>query len=270
MKQTNYTIDIEDISNIAIAAGKAIMNIYETFDNKIEYKKDNSPLTQADKIANEIICMELKRLTPNIPILTEESEQAPFAVRKNWERYWCIDPLDGTKEFINKNGEFTVNIAYLENNVPILGVVFAPCLNELYFAQKDKGAFWCDVLTNETIKLPISKQDKNTTTIVASRSHLNEQTSQIIDRFSQNHRNIQLTSIGSSLKFCLIAKGEADFYPRIAPTMEWDTAASDAILRECGKQIYVYHDSFCFANLKKEKTITYNKQSLLNPSFLVL
>ena len=246
-------INIEDIKSVALEAGDAIMEIYNK-DFSIEYKDDKSPLTQADLKSNEIICNKLQKLYPNIPIMSEENKQTEYEIRKNWEYYWCIDPIDGTKEFIKKNDEFTVNIALIHNNTPVLGVVYAPAIHEMYSAKKGEGSF----LNGQ--KLPL-KTNENTTQklyVVASKSHLSQETQEFIDALDT--KEIEQLSRGSSLKLCMVASGDADIYPRLAPTMEWDTAAADAIVRETGKMTYQF---------QKYKPMVYNKENLLNPWFIV-
>lgn len=244
-------ININDIKNIALEASKVIMKIYKR-DFQVEYKDDKSPLTEADLKSNEIICNSLKNLYPNIPIMSEENKQTDYEIRKDWEYYWCIDPIDGTKEFIKKNDEFTVNIALIHNQEPVLGVVYAPAIEVMYSAKKGIGAF------KNTQKLPISRDD-NKYVIVASKSHMSEETQEYINNI-QTTKEKELISMGSSLKLCLVADGSADCYPRIAPTMEWDTAAADAIVRVAGKMTY---------NFETQKPLSYNKEELLNPNFVV-
>jgi len=244
-------IDIEDIKRLAHKAGDAIMSIYEK-DFSIEYKDDSSPLTQADIEANNIICNYLQKNYPEIPILSEESKQIPYVDRKNWEYYWCVDPIDGTKEFIKKNGEFTVNIALIHKNNPVLGVVYAPVLDLMYYAKEKEGAF------RNGERLPIQRED-NSYTIVASKSHMSNETQHYIDKIATTKKK-KLVSMGSSLKICLVADGSADIYPRFAPTMEWDTAAAHAIVRQSKKKILEYNSS---------EEIHYNKNDLLNPWFIV-
>jgi 3'(2'), 5'-bisphosphate nucleotidase len=246
-------VDITKIKNIAIEAGNAIMKIYEK-DFKIEYKDDKSPLTEADTKSNEIICSALLNLYPEIPILSEENKVIAFEERKEWEYYWCIDPIDGTKEFIRKNGEFTVNIALIHNEKPVLGVVYAPVLNDIYSAKENAGSF------KNGLKLPLKINDNQEEKmyVVASKSHLSIETQEFIDNLAT--KKVEQISKGSSLKLCMVAEGVADIYPRLAPTMEWDTAAADAIVRESGKMIYQYeNDDF----------LKYNKENLLNPWFVV-
>ena len=246
-------INLEDIVNIAKEAGSAIMKIYKK-DFKVEYKDDNSPLTQADTEANKIICNALKELYPNIPLISEENKKIDYEERKNWDYYWCIDPIDGTKEFVKKNDEFTVNIALIHKNTPILGVVYAPAIDEMYKAKKGYGSF----KNNKKLPLHVNNNKEEKLKVVASKSHLSKETQEFIDNL--NAKEIQQISKGSSLKLCMVATGEADIYPRLAPTMEWDTAAADAIVREAGKMTY---------NMENNKAMIYNKQNLLNPWFVV-
>ena len=246
-------IDLEDIRNIALDAGKAIMEIYKK-DFDVAYKDDASPLTEADLKANEIICSALAKLYPETPIMSEENKQVTFEERKSWEYYWCIDPIDGTKEFIKKNDEFTVNIALVHKNAPVLGVVYAPAIDEMYSAKEGSGAY----KNGERLPLFTNSNPEKKMKVVASKSHLSEETQAFIDALETE--KIEQVSKGSSLKLCMVAEGSADIYPRLAPTMEWDTAAADAIVRESGKQTMAY-DS-------KAKMV-YNKENLLNPWFIV-
>ena len=249
-------IDIQDIVTIAKEAGDAIMQVYKQ-DFEVEYKKDSSPLTLADKKANDIIEDGLNKLPVNFPILSEEGRVVPYEERKYWEYFWLVDPLDGTKEFIKKNDEFTVNIALIHKDTPVLGVVFAPALDACYWAKQGEGAF------KNGRKLPLKTEDqRNTYKIVASRSHMSDDTQAFIDAIDTNKEK-ELVSIGSSLKICLVAEGEADIYPRLGPTMEWDTGAAHAVVCEAG------------FNIKRHNNLTssqhlYNKNNLLNDWFVVL
>ena len=247
------SIHIKDIEAIAIEAAEAIMKIYVK-DFSVEYKDDKSPLTEADTKANEIICKRLEELYPTIPMMSEENKEVPFDARKGWEYYWCIDPIDGTKEFIKKNDEFTINIALIHKDTPVLGVVYAPAINEMYSAKKGHGAY------KNAQKLPLftNSNPEEKLFVVASKSHLSEETQAFIDAL--NSKEIEQISKGSSLKLCMVAEGIADIYPRLAPTMEWDTAAADAIVRESGNMTYQYENN---------KPMIYNKQNLLNPWFIV-
>jgi len=248
-------ISLEDIKEIALEAGKEIMKIYNK-NFSVEYKDDKSPLTEADLKSNEIICSALQNLYPNIPIMSEENKQVEYETRKKWEYYWCIDPIDGTKEFIKKNDEFTVNIALIHKDTPVLGVVYAPAINEMYSAKQGGGAF----LNAQKLPLKTNEDIKNSINIVASKSHLSDDTKEFIDNLTLNIKHSNLVSKGSSLKLCMVASGEADIYPRLAPTMEWDTAAADAIVRESGKMTYQF---------ESDKSMLYNKENLLNPWFVV-
>jgi len=246
-------IELEDIVFIAKDAGEAIMQIYNR-DFNIEYKDDKSPLTEADLKANDIICSNLTRLYPNIPIMSEENKQVAYDNRKKWDYYWCIDPIDGTKEFIKKNDEFTVNIALIHKNTPVLGVVYAPAINEMYKAKKGEGAF----KNNQKLPLQTNLNPKEKLFVVASKSHLSPETQEFIDNLET--KEIEQVSKGSSLKLCMVAEGKADIYPRLAPTMEWDIAAADAVVREAGKMTYQFENN---------QPMLYNKENLLNPWFVV-
>lgn len=248
-------INLKDIVRIAKEAGDAIMEIYEK-DFTIEYKDDKSPLTEADLKSNEIICSALTNLYPNIPIISEENKEVPYIARKIWDYFWLIDPIDGTKEFIKKTGEFTVNIALIYKDVPVLGVVYAPVLKDMYFSKKDMGAYKNDE------RLPIKQniEPEKELNVVASISHLSEETKTFIDELAFCTVKLNLVSKGSSLKLCMVAEGTADIYPRLAPTMEWDTGAAHAIVLESGKQVVQYEN---------DKPLVYNKENLLNPSFIV-
>jgi len=248
-------IDIQDVVAIAKKAGDSIMQIYGQ-DFKVEYKQDNSPLTLVDKIANDIIEDDLNRLSVNFPILSEEGKKFPYKERKYWEYFWLVDPLDGTKEFIKKNDEFTVNIALIHKDTPVLGVVYAPALDVCYWAKQDEGAF------KDGQKLPLkAANQRDTYKIVASRSHMSDETQVFIDAIN-TRKEKELISIGSSLKICLVAEGEADIYPRLGPTMEWDTGAAHAIVDESGKSLERYMNG-------KYSEHEYNKENLLNQWFIV-
>jgi len=248
-------IDIQDIVTIAKEAGKAIMQVYKQ-DFEVEYKQDSSPLTLADKKANDIIKDGLNQLSVNFPILSEEGKYTPYEDRRHWEYFWLVDPLDGTKEFVKKNGEFTVNITLIHKDIPVLGVVYAPALDICYWAKKNQGAF------KDGQRLPLKTEgQRGTYKIVASRSHMSDDTQAFIDTIDTNKEK-ELISIGSSLKICLVAEGEADIYPRLGPTMEWDTGAAHAIVNESGKSLQKYQD-------EEYSQHKYNKVDLLNKSFVV-
>jgi 3'(2'), 5'-bisphosphate nucleotidase len=249
-------IDIQDIVTIAKEAGNAIMQVYKQ-DFEVEYKQDSSPLTLADKKANDIIEDGLNQLSVNLPILSEEGKEVPYEERKHWEYFWLVDPLDGTKEFVKKNDEFTVNIALIHKDTPVLGVVYAPALDICYWAKQDKGAF------KDGKKLPLKTENqRNTYKIVASRSHMSDSTQTFIDSIKTDKEK-ELISIGSSLKICLVAEGEADIYPRLGPTMEWDTGAAHAVVEEAGFTMNRCNNSTYNKHL-------YNKNNLLNDWFVVL
>lgn len=244
------------VVKIAEKAGEEIINIYNNSeDQEIEFKSDQSPLTIADRNANRIISDGLKKLDIQFPIISEENENVDFEIRKNYDYYWLVDPLDGTKEFIKRNGEFTVNIALIHHGESILGVVYAPYLNEMFWAAKGEGAFL--IKNGKSKKLHASTFEFQDTDlkIVCSRSHLNDATKTFVEKFDHP----DLVAKGSSLKFTIIAKGEAHLYPRLAPTMEWDTAAAQIVLEEAGGKVL---------NAETKEPLRYNKKELLNPHFI--
>jgi len=246
-------IDLKEIEIIARQAGIIIMEIYNR-DFPIEYKDDKSPLTEADLASHQVIVEALAKF--NLPILSEEGKNIPYEERKYWEYYWCIDPIDGTKEFIKKNGEFTINIALIHKDTAVLGVVYAPVLEDMYMAKKGEGAF------KNGQKLPLKMNDtpQKSLRIVASKSHLSSETQTFIDHLAKDTEKIEQVSKGSSLKLVMVAEGEADIYPRLAPTMEWDTAAAHAVVLEAGKTVLQYESKI---------RLVYNKENLLNPWFIV-
>ena len=250
----------------ALEAGKSVLEIYNSGKFEEEIKVDNSPLTKADIASHNIIMSYLTKT--EIPVLSEEGKAISYEQRKDWKRLWIVDPIDGTKEFIKRNGEFTVNIALIENQKPIIGVIFVPVSGELYFSSKEFGAFKVAVDLNdfdvETLifkanKLPLQRKDK-TFTIVASRSHMSPETESYVNEMRSTHGAVNLISKGSSLKLCLVAEGQADCYPRFAPTMEWDTAAGQAICMFAGFEVIDW--------ITKEAMV-YNRKELLNNCFLV-
>jgi len=260
-------IDLEKVVAIAKEAGDAIMEIYDR-DFKIDYKEDNSPLTEADTKSNEIICEALLKAYPEIPILSEENKAEVYEVRKHWEYFWLIDPIDGTKEFIKKNGEFTVNIALIHKDTPVLGVVYAPALGDMYKAKKGEGAYKSvlsatgSVLREDKLPIQTNEAPEKSLVIVASKSHLSEETQEFIDLIARSTEHVTRISKGSSLKLVMVAEGVADIYPRLAPTMEWDTGAADAVVREAGKMSYQYDNN-------QSQGMVYNKENLLNPWFVI-
>jgi len=245
---------LNNIINISKQAGDAIMTVYNSDDFNVQLKSDDSPLTKADIAANDVIVAALIKLTPEIPILSEESAKAPYETRKHWTKFWLVDPLDGTKEFVKRNGEFTVNIALIENGNPILGVVYAPVLDTTYSAANGIGAFKQE--TNKPAqKIKTADYREQKLKVVASRSHAGPDLQAFLDKLD----DYDVISMGSSLKLCLVAEGAAHLYPRLGPTMEWDTGAADAVVRIAGGQV---------TNLDNEQLV-YNKENLLNPYFMV-
>jgi 3'(2'), 5'-bisphosphate nucleotidase len=252
----------------AIKAGDIIEYIYENDDFELEIKQDNTPLTKADKEANAIINVFLDRTL--IPVISEENKEINYEKRKLWKQCWVVDPLDGTKEFLKKNNEFTVNIALVENGKPILGVIFSPISKDLYYANvPDKKAYKITISNNDdysenwfddTYRITPQKTDAAVLKVIGSRSHMNDDTKKFINNLSAHYSSIEMISKGSSLKFCLIAEGKADIYPRFAPTMEWDTAAGQAICEAVGIHVI---------SKRTLQDLTYNKPNLLNSEFIV-
>ncbi|MCL4107333.1 UNVERIFIED_CONTAM: hypothetical protein GTU68_067244 [Idotea baltica] len=251
----NWDNNLDKLIEIATKAGEAILDIYKSDDFGVEVKGDDSPLTKADQAANTIICDGLLALFPDIPIISEENKEVPYSDRKDYDYFWLIDPLDGTKEFIKRNGEFTVNIALIKKNKVIGGIVYTPVSNELYYAFYEKGAYYMKGDDKKKLVANDFKMDDPELGVVCSRSHLNEGTQQFIDRLNKPN----LVSKGSSLKFLILASGGAELYPRIAPTMEWDTAAAQIILEEAGGKVI---------NEETGEALNYNKEVLRNPYFV--
>jgi 3'(2'), 5'-bisphosphate nucleotidase len=249
---------IDKIISIAREAGSKILSIYQGAVENIEVtcKSDNSPLTKADLLAHEVITKRLEELGGEFPILSEESKGISWQTRKDWHCYWLVDPLDGTKEFINRTNEFTVNIALVENHQPVMGVVYAPVLDVMYYASRGGGAY--KVERGSTVPIRASSKLQQAVRVVASRRHGNsQQLAKLLSRFDK----YELLNVGSSLKICMVAEGKADIYPRLGPTSEWDTAAAHCVLREAGGELVEYEG----------EELTYNKTcSLLNPSFLAI
>jgi 3'(2'), 5'-bisphosphate nucleotidase len=249
-------ININQLTSLAkeasLAAGKAILEIYNSSDFGVEMKGDNSPLTKADQAAHNVIVSYLEKT--ELPILSEEGRGIPYEERKNWEYFWMVDPLDGTKEFIKKNGEFTVNIALIHRDTPVMGVVYAPVLEWLYWGNAEEGAWKQE---GKELAFQLQKQDSSEVkTIVASRSHLSTETQEFINQYP----GVEVISMGSSLKFMLVAEGKAQIYPRFAPTMEWDTAAAHGVILAKGGSVL---------KMPEKTTLLYNKDNLLNPWFIV-
>lgn len=267
-----YSVLLPQVVAIAREAGEAIMRVYGSADFGVEQKVDDSPLTLADRAAHEIIYSGLTGLA-DCEVLSEEGREAPWDNRQTWQRYWLVDPLDGTKEFIKRNGEFTVNIALIENGVPVLGVVLAPALDVLYLASSDLGAYKCDLKTfkgdfktldpsslakiAQPLQVAALPEPGASWRVVGSRSHQSE----AFQQFMQQLPGADIVSMGSSLKLCLVAEGAADLYPRLGPTSEWDTAAAQAVVEAAGGQVI---------HAETGQPLRYNqKAGLLNPFFIV-
>lgn len=244
-------IDTEQLIQICKDAGKAILEIYNSDDFGVETKSDDTPLTKADLASHNLIKNSLQELTPDIPIISEEDKETAYDIRKNYKRFWCVDPLDGTKEFIKRNGEFTVNIALIEDRYPKMGFIYAPVLDT---------SWWSDGLSSfverdgERTEIKVEARKNNLIT-VASRSHIKPEDAEFYAKFDVK----ESISRGSSLKFCLIAEGLAHLYKRSGPTMEWDTAAGQAIIESAGG----------YVTTEDRQRFIYNKESLLNPGFIV-
>lgn len=263
-------IDVRSCLDIAIQAaleaGRAIMAVYESAACTVELKSDNSPLTCADLASNDVIMRFLKETT--YPVLSEEGRSIPYAERREWNPLWIVDPLDGTKEFIKRNGEFTVNIALVQDAVPVCGVIFVPVTDILYFGAQDVGSFRIEmigeypgldaVLTSST-RLP-QFHDRTAYVIMGSRSHGSPELEEFVSKARNDHAQVELVPAGSSLKICRVAEGSADVYPRLGPTMEWDTAAGHAIVKFAGKGLTCWEIG---------GELAYNKENLLNPWFVV-
>jgi 3'(2'), 5'-bisphosphate nucleotidase len=261
----------------AVKAGKAILEVYGSANMGVEKKADHSPLTLADRRAHDIIMADIDGF--GIPVLSEEGRNIPFAERKQWPRMWIVDPLDGTKEFIKRNGEFTVNIALAEAGAPTMGVIYVPVTDTLYFADRERGAFKIDgsrqvgidekmpegmdsleSLLKKAVRLPLQQEKDRPFTMMGSRSHATPELEAYVEDMRNQHGEVDFISSGSSLKICLVAEGRADIYPRLGPTMEWDTAAGQAIAVASGAQVVRHDDG---------KALAYNKADLLNPWFIV-
>jgi 3'(2'), 5'-bisphosphate nucleotidase len=261
-------INLKTAIQAAVHGGSEIMKIYQMEDLGVEYKEDNSPLTLADKKCNDIINSYL--INTDFPIISEENSELEYSERKDWETCWIVDPLDGTKEFVKRNGEFTVNIALVKNGKPQLGVIYVPDTKELYFADVNDGKASKIVLAS--LEVDVEDLDLNlnsilpnrikgdTIKIVGSRSHMNDATQNFVDSLNKDFDDVEIVSKGSSLKFCLVAEGKADIYPRFAPTMEWDTAAGQAICEAVGLKVI---------SKETDEPLLYNKENLLNPWFKV-
>jgi 3'(2'), 5'-bisphosphate nucleotidase len=247
----NHQSLLDQVLEIADIASRKVMEIYQT-DFEVQTKDDNSPITAADLASHHVIVDGLKALTPDIPILSEESANAPWSERQGWTRFWLVDPIDGTKDFTNRTGEFTVNIALIENGEPVMGVVTAPALNEAYWGIKGEGA-WKREADGSTRKLEVVNPPA-AVRAVASKNHMNEETRTFIEQLGDH----ELVQAGSSLKFCRIAEGQADIYPRLGPTCEWDTGAAHAVLVAAGGKVTQLDGT----------PLAYGKENVLNPYFV--
>ncbi len=252
------------IINAALKGGEEILKVYNS-DFEVETKGDKSPLTEADKRAHLAIMDKLE--ATGLPVLSEEGKQMDYAQRRGWKQFWMVDPLDGTKEFIKRNGEFTVNIALIEDGKATMGVIYVPVTKDLYFSDKlaykienfDQPVTSVNTLLTSADQLPL-EQTRNNYVVVASRSHMSEETEGFINEQKENHMKVDILSKGSSLKLCMVAEGAANAYPRFAPTMEWDTAAGQAIAIASGAKVIDW---------QTKEAVKYNKENLLNPWFLV-
>lgn len=266
------TIKTLSIVNIAVEAGKKILKIYNSEEVKVTLKEDESPITIADKQSHLYIVEQLSEQYPEIPILSEEGDSQDYQLRKDWQVNWLIDPLDGTKEFIKRNGEFTVNIGLIENHTPVFGVIYSPAQDIAYFASRQFGSYKLincsntlasipndSELLNAAQKLPLN-QEKKAFNIAVSRSHFSSDTQGFIDKMKERYKHVEVIEAGSSIKMCLVAEGAADIYPRLSYSMEWDTAAGEAIVKYSGGTVAEYPTN---------KPLQYNKENLKNPFHLV-
>ncbi len=249
----------------SLEAGKEILEVYAR-DFEVENKEDNSPLTEADKRSHEAIMRYLEKT--DLPVLSEEGKHLDYAERSAWKQFWLVDPLDGTKEFVKKNGEFTVNIALIEDGLPTYGIIYAPVLKKLFVGNVGQEAWVADEVTPDTraeevyakkSTIPV-KKPAEPYIVVASRSHFSPETQDFVDELKKEKGSIDFASMGSSLKICLVAEGKADIYPRFGPTMEWDTGAGHAIAKAAGKQLIDHQTG---------EEMRYNKEDLLNHWFIV-
>lgn len=306
MTATEATAYLTAALRAALPGADAVMRVYEEGGWDVEEKADKSPLTRADREAHDVIVETLEGETPNTPILSEEGAHLPFDTRSTWRRLWVVDPLDGTKEFLSRNGEFTVNIALVEAGVPVLGVVAVPALDTYYVAAGGRGAYRAaraeleavlgavaagddpaGALAGRTRRITAAPDgnapgaggtapgndapgstgpDPAPVRVVASRSHLNAETEAFIEALRERHGEVELVQAGSAVKLCRVAEGAADYYPRLAPTMEWDTAAGDAVVREAGGRVFEAASD----GTTDRGELTYNKEDLHNPFFIAV
>ncbi|SFE23966.1 3'(2'),5'-bisphosphate nucleotidase [Marinobacter sp. DSM 26671] len=247
----HYSSILPDVIKVADEASEKVLHIYQS-DFKVSYKTDDSPITAADTAAHDIITQGLRRISRDIPILSEEGKDIPWEERKHWRRFWLVDPVDGTKDFTQRTGEFTVNIAMIEDGEPVMGVVIAPALKEAYWGVVGEGAHMRD-RTGKVHRIRVA-EPKDVKRVVASKNHLNPETRAFIDKLGEH----ELVQAGSSLKFCRIAEGHADIYPRMGPTCEWDTGAAQAVLVAAGGKVQTVDG----------KPLKYGKKDVLNPYFI--
>jgi len=251
-------VDTQSLMQIARKAGRAILDVYYT-EFEVTHKADQSPLTVADEAANDIIISELSSLYPDIPIISEETAETTYSTRRKWPYVWLVDPLDGTKEFVQRNGEFTVNIALVAKGEPVWGMIHVPVSGATYHASIGSGAFRSDN-NNETESIASTSPDKKLV-IASSRSHVSPEVEKYVLQLRAHFDRVEFISAGSALKFCLIAEGRAHLYPRFGTTMEWDTAAGQVITREAGGSTIA---------MSTKESLEYNKENLKNPSFVVM
>ena len=247
---------IEEIITLSLKAAQAVLKLYDS-GFEIYEKKDKSALTSADIISHKILIKGLTKSFPQIPVLSEESEEIPFQKRKNWKKFFLVDPLDGTRGFIKKNGEFTINIALIEERTPVLGVIVSPVNKKIYFAESRKGAYLKEDGRNR--RLPLFSRTANGVRVIRGRSRPCNKVEALINTLKSHYKTIEMTQIGSSLKFCKIAEGSADIYPRFGLTSEWDTAAGHTLLSETEGEI---------KKISSKDSLIYNKESTLNPHFI--
>jgi 3'(2'), 5'-bisphosphate nucleotidase len=247
-------IDLNKVVDLSVKAGDAVLEVYRSNDFSLERKEDRTPLTLADKRSHEVIVNGLERICPGIPVLSEEGKTIPYETRKHWARFWLVDPLDGTKEFISRNGEFTVNIALMDQNEPVLGVVLAPALGVVYYAQKDHGAFKRRGNSGPE-RILVDKSPSNGIVAARSRSHSSSEEEEFLKQFNV----VKVIHVGSSLKFCMVAEGSAHIYPRFGPMMEWDTAAGHCVAEVAGAVI----------RSRMNERVRYNTKSLRHEGMIV-
>jgi len=256
---SEFEIDLPFLIDVARDAGAQILDVYRS-DFDVEHKQDESPLTEADLRAHRLITARLAERYPNTPILSEESsDKAAYEVRRDWKRYWLVDPLDGTKEFVKRNGQFTVNIALIEDGRPVAGVVYAPEIEWLYYGSPE-GAYKVEGVGEPVRLAPRAATDSKLLRVVGSLSHPSPEVEKFVEEQRQHYEKVEFIAMGSSLKLCIVAEGKADIYPRFGPTMEWDTAAAHAVVSASGRRVIAHGTN---------EDLPYNKENLLNGWFVV-